>query len=84
MESLLIELTGKFILKIRGLIYKFKFRTCKQFNQCYSCAKLGNGQLEGTSEECIGEYTKYRFKMFEDEETGEKVFTLFYSHSKKI
>jgi len=47
-------------------------RTCKQFNQCYSCAKLGNGQLEGTSEECIGEYTKYRFKMIEDEETGEK------------
>ena len=55
------------------LINNIDFRTCKQFNQCYSCAKLGNGKLEGTSEECIGEYTKYRFKLLEDQETGEKV-----------
>lgn len=47
-------------------------RTCKTFNQCYECAKLGNGKLEGTGEECAGEHTKYRFQLIKNTETNEK------------
>ena len=48
------------------------FRSCKTFNQCYECAKLGNGVLKGTGDRCEGEYTKYRFKLQSNSDTGEK------------
>jgi len=47
-------------------------RTCKNFNQCYECAKLGNGKLGGTGEDCQGEHTKYRFQLILNKETQEK------------
>jgi len=47
-------------------------RTCKTFNQCYECAKLGNGRITDTGEHCVGEHTKYRFQLVTNETTGEK------------
>jgi len=47
-------------------------RTCKTFNQCYECAKLGNGKIADTGEHCVGEHTKYRFQLVTNETTGEK------------
>jgi len=47
-------------------------RTCKSFNQCYECAKLGNGKIAGTGSQCVGEHTKYRYQLIVNNETGEK------------
>jgi len=45
-------------------------RTCKTFNQCYECAKLGNGKIPGTGAECVGEHTKYRYQLVQADETA--------------
>jgi len=47
-------------------------RTCKTFNQCYECAKLGNGQIQDTGPECQGAHTKYRFQLITNTDNGEK------------
>lgn len=39
-------------------------RSCKNFNQCYECAKLGNSEAGiEPAPTCDGEVTKYRFKL---------------------
>lgn len=47
-------------------------RTCKVFNQCYECARLGNGKISGTGPTCVGEHTKYRFQLILNQESNEK------------
>lgn len=47
-------------------------RSCKVFNQCYECLKLGNFNVQGTSATCDGNVTKYRFQLIQNKETGTK------------
>lgn len=47
-------------------------RSCKTFNQCYECAKLGNGDTIEPQPTCDGEVTKYRFKLINNLDDGSK------------
>merc|ERR1712176_374053 len=48
-------------------------RSCKNFNQCYECAKLGNTEAGiEPAPTCDGEVTKYRFKLIHNMDDDSK------------
>ena len=56
-----------------NVMIKWNFRSCKNFNQCYECAKLGNSEAGiEPAPTCDGEVTKYRFKLIHNMDDDSK------------